>query len=469
MPKAKKSFLSRLSINLTVIIMKLEYERPDAWGMLNNKDVFSFADEYKKFIGNAKTEREVVSEIIRLAEKSGFKPWPKSKERFYISFKEKAIALVVKGMERPENGLFVLAAHLDSPRIDLKMVPLYEDKDSNLALLDTHYYGGIKKYQWLNHPLAMHGVIVKKNGKKINVKLGEKGDEVLVIPDLLPHLAKKQLEKPAKEFIEGENLDLVAGHIPKKYKEKGKEEASIKKAILDILNKKYGIEEADLISADLEVVPAGQPRDVGFDRGLIGGYGHDDRSSVFTVLKAVLGTKRPARTVVAFFFDKEEIGSEGNTSAKSHFLRHVVSLIAKDPDLALLNSVAISADVDAGIHPLYKDVFEKKNAGVLGRGVIITKYTGYGGKYMASEARAEFVASIRRILDSAKVPWQPGTLGKVDAGGGGTVAAYLARYGMDIIDMGVPVLSMHSPFEIISKADLYSAYLAFKAFIGSKL
>ena len=449
--------------------MKLEYERPNAWEMLNHKKVFEFAEEYKAFIGRAKTEREAVSEIIRLAGKAGFKPWPRSKDKFYLAFKDKAIALVVRGKKKPENGFFLLAAHLDSPRIDLKMVPLYEDKDSNLALLDTHYYGGIKKYQWLNHPLALHGVIVLKNGKRVDVCVGEKDDEVLVIPDLLPHLARKQLERPAKDFIEGENLDLVAGHLSKKYKENGKEETSIKKALLEILNKKYGITEADFISADLEVVPAGKPRDVGFDKALIGGYGHDDRSSVFTQLMAMLSLKKPERTVIAFFFDREEIGSEGNTSAKSHFLKYVAGLVASDPDTALLNSIAISADVDAGMHPLYKDVFEKKNTGVLGRGVILTKYTGHGGKYMASEARAEFVASLRKVLDDAKVPWQPGSLGKVDAGGGGTVAAYLARYGMDVIDMGVPVLSMHSPFEIASKADLYSAYLAFKAFAESRM
>ncbi len=449
----------------------LEYSRPNAWEMLDQKKVFSFADKYADFISRVKTEREAVREIIRLAEKAGFKPWPKSKDKFYLAFKDKAIALVVKGKKKPEEGMFVLAAHLDSPRIDIKMIPLYEDKDSNLALLDTHYYGGIKKYQWLNHPLALHGVIVRKDGRRVEVCVGEDPDDpVLVIPDLLPHLAKKQLEKPAKDFIEGENLDLVVGHLSKKYKDKGKEEESIKKTILEALNKKYGITEPDFISADLEVVPAGKPRDVGLDKALLGAYGHDDRSSVFTELMAVLDLKKkPERTVLAFFFDREEIGSEGNTSAKSHFLRYVVSLIAKDPDLALLNSLAISADVDAGMHPLYKDVFEKKNTAVLGRGVVLTKYTGHGGKYMASEARAEFVAELRAIFDRANVPWQPGSLGKVDAGGGGTVAAYLARYGMDVIDMGVPVLSMHSPFEIISKADLYSAYLAYKAFIESRL
>ncbi len=451
--------------------MKLDYSRPSAWEMLDQKKVFVFSDLYKDFLSKVKTEREAVEEIINLAKEAGFKQYPKSKEKFYISFKDKAIALVVRGKKPADEGMFILAAHLDSPRIDLKMVPLYEDKDSNLALVDTHYYGGIKKYQWVNHPLALHGVVVRKDGKRIEVRIGEdENDPVLVIPDLLPHLASKQMEKPAKEVIEGENLDAVIGHLSKKYKEKGKEEESIKKAILEALNKKYGIVEEDLISADLELVPAVKPRDVGLDRSLIGAYGHDDRSSVFTELMAVLDLKKkPERTVLAFFFDKEEIGSEGNTSAQSHFLRYVASLVAKDPNLALLNSIAISADVDAGMHPLYKDVFEKKNTAVLGKGVVLTKYTGHGGKYMASEARAEFVAELRRIFEKAKVPWQPGALGKVDVGGGGTVAAYLARYGMDVIDMGVPVLSMHSPFEIASKADLYSGYLAYKAFIESKL
>ncbi len=450
---------------------KLEYKRESAWSMLDHKKVFNFADMYKRFMSNVKTEREAVEEIARLAEKSGFKEWPKSKDKFYVPFKKKAIALVIRGKKPADQGMFILAAHLDSPRIDLKMVPLYEDKDSNLALLDTHYYGGIKKYQWVNHPLALHGIIAKKDGKSIDVCIGEDGDDsVLVIPDLLPHLGKKQMEKPATEVIEGENLDAVVGHLSKKYKEKGKEEESIKRAILELLNKKYGITEEDFISADLELVPASKPRDVGIDKSLIGAYGHDDRSSVFTELMAVLDLKKkPERTVLAFFFDREEIGSEGNTSAKSHFLRYVASLVAGDPDLALLNSLAISADVDAGMHPLYKDVFEKKNTAVLGKGVVLTKYTGHGGKYMASEARAEFVAALRNLFDKANVPWQPGALGKVDAGGGGTVAAYLARYGMDIIDMGIPVLSMHSPFEIASKADLYSGYLAYKEFIGSKL
>ncbi len=450
-------------------MVELKYERPEAWEMLDQKKVFVFADLYKDFLSKVKTEREAVFEIISLAKEEGFKPWPKSKDRFYVSFKDKAIALVVKGKKSADEGMFILAAHLDSPRIDIKMVPLYEDKDSHLVLLDTHYYGGIKKYQWVNHPLALHGVIVRRDGKKVEVSIGEEPDDpVLVIPDLLPHLGKKQMEKPAKEVIEGENLDAIFGHIPKSKAKKTEER--IKEAVLEVLHKKYGITESDFISADLELVPAGKPRDVGIDRGLIGAYGHDDRSSVFTELMAVLNLKRkPERTVLAFFFDKEEIGSEGNTSAQSHFLRYVASLVAKDPDLALLNSIAISADVDAGMHPLYKDVFEKKNTAVLGKGVVLTKYTGHGGKYMASEARAEFVAELRAIFDKAKVPWQPGALGKVDAGGGGTVAAYLARYGMDVIDMGIPVLSMHSPFEIASKADLYSAYLAYKVFIESKL
>ncbi len=450
------------------MIMELGYSRPDAWEMLDKKKVFVFADLYKNFMSKVKTEREAVKEIINLAKEAGFKPWPKSKDKFYVEFKGKAIALVVKGKKPADEGMFILAAHLDSPRIDLKMVPLYEDKDSNLVLLDTHYYGGIKKYQWVNHPLALHGVIARKDGKVVEVRIGEDPeDPVLVIPDLLPHLGRKQLEKPAKEVIEGENLDAVFGHIPGKGK---KDEEKIKRAILDLLYKEYKITEGDFISADLEIVPAGKPRDVGLDRGLIGAYGHDDRSSVFTELMAVLDLKKkPERTVLAFFFDREEIGSEGNTSAKSHFLRYVASLVAKDPDLALLNSIAISADVDAGMHPLYKDVFEKKNTAVLGKGVVLTKYTGHGGKYMASEARAEFVAELRAIFDRAKIPWQPGALGKVDAGGGGTVAAYLARYGMDVVDMGIPVLSMHSPFEIASKADLYSGYLAYKAFIESKL
>ena len=445
----------------------IKYKRPDAWSMLDHKKVFVFADMYKDFISKVKTEREAVDEIIVLAKESGFKEYPKSKDKFYVSFKNKAIALVVKGKKKPEDGFFMLAAHLDSPRIDLKMVPLYDDPDSHLALLDTNYYGGIKKYQWVNHPLAIHGVIAKEDGKVVNVEIGESdGDPALVIPDLLPHLAAKQMKKPAREVIEGENLDVVIGHLSKKYKK----EESIKKYILELLNKKYGIIEEDFISADLEIVPAGPARDVGIDRSLIGAYGHDDRSSVFTELMAVLNMKKkPERTVIAFFFDREEIGSEGNTSAQSHFLRYVAGLVAKDPDMALLNTVAISADVDAGYHPLYKEVNDKKNCGVLGRGVIMTKYTGHGGKYMASEASAEFVAKLRNVFNKAKVPWQPGLLGKVDEGGGGTVAAYLARYGMDVIDMGVPVLSMHSPFEIVSKADIYSGYLAYKAFIESKM
>ncbi len=444
------------------------FERKNAWQEYDHKKVMAFAEEYKDFLSKAKTEREAVEEVVKAARKEGFKEYPKSRQRFYLVFKEKAVALVIKGRKPAEQGMLILAAHLDSPRIDLKMVPLYEDKDSNLVLLDTHYYGGIKKYQWVNHALALHGVIVRKNGEKKKIIIGEKpGEEVFVVPDLLPHLGKKQLEKKASEVIEGENLDAVFGHVPVR-KPKDKDKELIKKAVLQALNKKYGISEDDFISADLSLVPAGRPRDVGIDHGLIGGYGHDDRSSVFTVLKAVLEVKNPERTVVAFFFDREEIGSEGSASAKSAFLKHVAGLVSNDPETALLNSAALSADVDAGMHPLYKEVFEKKNTAVLGKGVVVTKYTGRGGKYEANEARAEYIAFVRRVFDNAGVVWQPGSLGKVDAGGGGTVAAYLARHGMDVVDVGVPVMSMHSPFEILSKADLYSAYLAFKAFAKSK-
>jgi aspartyl aminopeptidase len=348
----------------------------------------------------------------------------------------------------------------------LKQVPLFEDADSNLALFETHYYGGIKKFQWLTIPLALHGILIKKDGSKINFSIGEdENDPVFQVPDILPHLSHDiQDTKKMNEAIKGENLDIIIGSIPLKDNDS---KDKIKKTILKKLNDDYGIIEEDFISAELEAVPAFKARDMGFDKSLVGSYGQDDRSSVFCSLKSILNIKKPKFTAMSLFVDKEEIGSEGVTSAQSvSFLRSIIKNIDSKADIddVMLKSKVISADVDAAVTPNYTDVFELKNSASLGNGVAMSKFTGHGGKYSANDASAEYVSEIRTLLNEMKIPWQTGELGKVDKGGGGTVAKYYSRLGMEVIDLGPPVLSMHSPFEVTSKVDIYSSYLAYKAF-----
>jgi aspartyl aminopeptidase len=418
-----------------------------------------------------------VNFIAEKARDHGFAPLQnfarlKANDRVFLIGRGKITALAVIGSDPLEKGLNIIGAHVDSPRLDLKPKPLYEE--AGLALLKTHYYGGIKKYQWVAIPLALHGVVVKGDGQVIPIVIGERSDDpVFTVTDLLPHLAKDQMEKKMSEGITGEALNILVGGLPvadREVKER------VKKAVLGHLARNYGVAEEDFVSAELEAVPAWPARDVGFDRSLVGGYGQDDRSSVYPALAAILEQSDLSRTAVALFADKEEIGSAGNTGMQSVFLVNFVAEIAgrclpQYSDLALRrilnNSRAISADVTGGLDPSYPDVMDKHNAPLLGRGVVITKYTGGRGKSGANDAHPEFVAFVRGLFDREGVAWQTGELGKVDQGGGGTIAYLLAQHGMDVLDCGVPLLGMHSPFEIASKVDIYMAYKGFKAFLRS--
>ena len=441
---------------------KYAYIKKSAWVLFSKEQLttaFIFAEQYKSFLTQVKTEREAVWYIKDAAKKN--------KKKIIVN-QEKSAAVIVPGRKPVREGLRIVISHIDSPRLDLKQVPLYQDSESHLALFETHYYGGIKKFQWVVIPLALHGVVVKKNGEKITFSLGEEEkDPVFSVPDLLPHLSHDvQDTKKIDEAIRAESLDIVIGSKPAKgdFKEK------IKTAILEKLHADYGITEQDFISAELEAVPAFRPRDIGFDRSLIGAYGQDDRICAYAALQAILDMKNPEHTALSLFVDKEEIGSEGNTSAQTTaFLRSLIRDLDANVDIdsVLLKSKVISADVQSAITPNYTDVFELKNAASLGNGVTMSKYTGHGGKYSANDASAEYVAEIRALLDKAKVPWQTGELGKVDKGGGGTVAKYFARLGMEVVDLGASVLSMHSPYEVTSKVDLYSSYLAYHAFLKS--
>ncbi|MDI6756186.1 MAG: aminopeptidase [Thermodesulfobacteriota bacterium] len=469
----------KIKNDTAVLEKKLKFRGRLAWDLLNDKEkeeAFRFAEGYKSFLDRAKTEREAVREIAQAAREAGFQEdclRGGAGKKFFFVNKDKSIALAVLGQASLAGGIRIIVSHIDSPRIDLKQNPLYEDAD--VALLRTHYYGGIKKYQWVTIPLSLHGLIVKSDGSILNVVIGEDPhDPVFVINDLLPHLSgKTQDQKKLVEAIEGEKLTAIAGSLPFPDAE-AKER--IKLGIMELLHQKYGLIEEDFISSEIELVPAMKARDVGFDRSLIGSYGQDDRASVYTSLQAILSLEEPPRTVVALFVDKEEIGSDGNTGAKSLFLESALRAMIERAGLpvteALLkqilsNSKAISADVEAALDPNYPEVHEKQNAGKLGYGVCLEKFTGARGKAAASDARAEYVGEIRRMFNAHNVAWQMTEIGKVDEGGGGTVAKYLAIYGMDIIDCGVPVLSMHSPFEVTSKADIFETYKAYRAFVST--
>jgi aspartyl aminopeptidase len=445
------------------------------WETLTNgekKTTGEMAEDYKAFLDASKTEREAAREIIRRVEGAGFKKLEgRGRGSKWFSVRMgKVVSLAVTGQKPLTDGLRLIISHIDAPRLDLKPRPLYEDVD--LALLKTHYYGGIKKYQWLSRPLALHGYVVKDDGRIVDLVIGEDDkDPVLTIADLLPHLARKvQGGKRVSEAFPGEKLNLITGCLPL-----GGEETKerFKLAVLDILNRRWGLVEDDLISAEFEAVPAGRARDVGLDGGLIGAYGQDDRISAYTSLAALLKAKAPDRTAVAIFVDKEEIGSDGATGAKSRFIEaFVADLLEKSGQAAtssavrktLMNTKAVSADVNGAINPDYQDVHEKQNAARLGYGPCVTKYTGSGGKYGASEASAELMGWLRGTFKRAGVVWQSGLLGKIDEGGGGTVAMYLAKYGMEIVDCGPSLLGMHSPFEVSSKADLFMTAKAFQAF-----
>ncbi len=447
---------------------------------LNKKEksrAFSFSEQYKQFLDHAKTEREAVDEIVKSAEAEGFINIDTITEKktfkgrkIYKVLKGKTIGLAVLGDNPIDQGINIIASHIDSPRLDLKQNPLYEDTD--LALLKTHYYGGIRKYQWLSLPLAIHGTIVKTNGEIIKIVTGEDlSDPVFAVTDLLPHLAGKlQQNKKVSEAFKGEKLNIVCGSMPLGSK---KTEHRFKLYVLKLLYEKYGITEEDFITAEIEAVPAGKARDIGFDRSMVGSYGQDDRICAFTELQAIFSLDNPAKSAMALFFDKEEIGSEGNTGAKSRFAEDfILDLLltgCKKADYrtmrkCITNSSCLSADVNAAIDPDFKEVHEKMNAARLGAGVCITKYTGSRGKSGSSDASAEFLSRVIAAFNNNKVIWQTGELGKIDEGGGGTLGKYLAEAGMEVLDCGPALLSMHSPLEISSKADIYMTYLGYKSF-----
>jgi aspartyl aminopeptidase len=444
--------------------------------------VFNLCDDYIDFLSECKTERECVEYIYEIACENGFRPLESFKsqnchispgDRILVNYKNKASIMFVIGKEDIEKGLNLICSHLDAPKIDLKPSPLYQDE--GMAFLKTHYYGGIKKYQWTTIPMEIHGVIIKKNGERIECALGDDPDEaVYTITDLLPHLAKKQVEKKMSEAIKGEGLNILFGSVPDNTDGEGdNDNNSVKRAVLRLLNDKCGIEEEDFISAELTAVPAGPARHVGLDHSMVGGYGQDDRACVYTSFRAIMDIDSPQKTCAAIFVDREEIGSMGNTGMQSRLLDNIMAEILSltkegysDLSLrrALSNSKVLSADVKADIDPNYEDTHDKYNAPRLGNGVVIEKYTGSRGKYGTSEASAEYVAQVREFFNSSNIIWQTGELGKVDLGGGGTIAQFLANYGMEVIDCGVALLSMHSPFEIASKADIYMTYLAYKTF-----
>ena len=454
--------------------------RENAWKKYNEetiKDVFSFCEDYKDFISKCNTERECVNETIEIVKRQGYRDLNdyitsqtplKPGDKVYANNYGKTIALFVIGKEPIEAGLKILGAHIDSPRIDLKQNPVYEDSD--IALLDTHYYGGIKKYHWVATPLAMHGVVCKKDGSVINVNIGEDdNDPVFCISDLLIHLSRELMTKPAAKVVEGEALNVLCGSIPLENEEK----EAVKANVLKILKEKYDFEEEDFLSAEIEIVPAGKARDTGFDRSMILGYGHDDRICAYTSLRAILDMDIVDRTACCLLVDKEEVGSNGASGMHSKFFENtvaeIINLTTVYSDLklrrALANSVMLSSDVSAAFDPNYPSVFEKKNAAFFARGIVFNKYTGAGGKSGCNDANPEYIAKLRAIMEKHHVSLQTAELGAVDAGGGGTIAYILANLNMQVIDCGVPVLNMHAPYELASKVDIYETVNGYKAFL----
>jgi len=471
-PEFLKELQDRLTLKPRLVWDQLEEAEKAA--------VTSYGDRYKAFLDAAKTEREAVTEILRQATERGFvdlsAAGPDNALLLY-AYRGKSIALAVRGRRPVREGLRIVAAHLDSPRLDLKQYPVYEECD--LAFLKTHYYGGIKKYQWLARPLALHGVVITAAGETITLKLGEDPtDPVFTVCDLLPHLARKvQMDKKVDEAFVGEKLNVLAASLPL-----GGDDTKerFKLALLNLLAERYGLTEGDLVSAELEVVPAGPARDLGLDRSLVGGYGQDDRACVYGALEAILAVAQapeaPEHTCVALFVDKEEVGSAGNTSAQSAVLIDLTEQLLSQGGEGrehwrptLIATRALSGDVNGALDPDWPEVHEKRNAARLGYGVCLTKFTGHGGKYLANDAHAEYVGWIRRVFTAGGIIWHAAELGKVDEGGGGTIAKFLAAHGMDVIDCGPPLLSMHSPFEVASKADLYMTYKAYASFLISQV
>lgn len=450
----------------------------DKYSKEDLKEVFALSDRYKNFMSRCKTERECVTEFIAKAEKLGFvnietlikeKRKVKPGDKVYANNMNKTLALFVIGTEAFEKGMKILGAHVDSPRLDLKQNPLYEDTD--LALMKTHYYGGVKKYQWVTIPLAIHGVVVKKDGTVVNIVIGEnENDPVIGISDLLIHLSGEQLQKKLDKGIEGEDLNILAGSLPIDDKES---KDRVKQNVLRILNEKYDIVEEDFVSAELEIVPAGRARDYGLDRSMVMAYGHDDRVCAYTSFEAISKLQSSDKTSVALFVDKEEIGSVGATGMHSRFFENVVSELMElkgeysslKLKRALANSKMLSSDVSAAFDPNYPLVMEKRNSAYFGKGIVFNKYTGARGKSGCNDANPEFIAELRAIMEKHGVVWQTAELGKVDQGGGGTIAYILAEYNMQVIDCGVALQNMHAPWEVASKADIYETLKAYYAFL----
>ena len=458
------------------------YKKENAWKSVNDsakKEIFKFSEKYKNFLSENKTEREVITESIELAEKKGFIDAKevtelKAGDKIYYNNRDKNLILAVIGKDDILNGVNFIVSHVDSPRLDLKQNPLYEDSD--FALFKTHYYGGVKKYQWGARALALHGVVVLKNGKKINIVIGEKSDDpVFTIPDLLPHLDRKvQRDRKSSEVLKGEELNIIVGSIPTVLKDNDIK-TYFKATILKKLNEDYGIVEEDFTSAELQLVPAEKARDIGIDRSIVGSYGQDDRICAFTSLMSILDLEEtPKRTAICYLVDKEEIGSTGSTGLRSDYLEFFMADIVykllgdKYNDYllkkVLWNSHSLSSDVNAGLNPIFKSVHDPDNVSKLGYGIVLTKYSGSGGKSGSSDADAEYIAQLRDLFDKNNIKWQTGMLGKVDEGGGGTVAMFLAHYGIRTIDAGAAVISMHSPMELASKFDIYEIYKAYKVF-----
>lgn len=456
-------------------------EIKNAWTKYNEKqleELESLNAAYREFLDKGKTERECIEEIVSRAKEAGYKNLDdiikkdkklKAGDKVYSVWMKKSIAMFIIGKKPIEEGMNILGAHIDSPRLDIKQNPLYEDTE--IAYFDTHYYGGIKKYQWVTLPLAIHGVVVKKDGEVINIVIGEdESDPVLFISDLLIHLAQEQMEKKASKVIEGEDLNVVIGSIPLK----GEEKNAVKKQIVKLIKDKYGFDEEDFMSAELEVVPAGKAREAGIDRSMILAYGQDDRVCAYTSLEAMLEFKKVNRTACCILVDKEEIGSVGATGMRSHFFENIVAEVldrmGEYTELklrrVLANSKMLSSDVSAAFDPVYSSAFEKKNAAYFGKGIVFNKFTGSRGKSGSNDANAEYIAQVRNIMEKHKVTYQTAELGKVDLGGGGTIAYILALYGMDVIDSGVAVLNMHSPWEAVSKADVYETKKGYMAFLS---
>ncbi|MEG2787705.1 MAG: aminopeptidase [Romboutsia sp.] len=461
--------------------MELKHKFKNAWEveMENNKveEIMSYSNEYKLFLDNGKTERTSAREIVRIAKENGYisiddaikRDSINPGDKIYAINKDKSVALFVMGKNQLEKGMKVIGGHIDVPRIDLKPNPLYQE--ANLGFFKTHYYGGIKKYQWTATPLAIHGVVILSDGKKIDICIGEdETDPVFCITDLLVHLAGDQMQRKLADGITGESLNLLIGNMPLE----GEEKEAIEQNILKILNDKYKMIEEDFLSAEIEIVPAGRARDLGFDRSMVLAYGHDDRVCSYAAVKAIIETDMPEYCAVTLCVDKEEVGSQGNTGMHSKFFENTVAeLIALEGNYCdlkvrrcMANTKVLSADVSAGYDPNYAEAYEKRNSAYMGNGLVLNKYTGSRGKGGCNDANAEFTAEVRRIFNEANIVWQTAELGKVDQGGGGTIAYILANYGAEVIDCGVGVLNMHAPYEIVSKVDIYEMYKGYKAFFN---